>query len=128
PLIQGPNLKDICYATQNRQNAVKDLLPQVDFLLVVGSANSSNSNRLRELGERGGVPAYLVDHPDQIEPAWLAGHSRIGVTAGASAPEALVDRILSRLEELGVAKTRENEGQKETVVFQMPREMEAYLP
>ena len=128
PEIQGPNLKDICYATQNRQNAVKELLPKVDCLVVVGSANSSNSNRLRELGERGGVPAYLVDHPDQIEAQWVAGKVRVGVTAGASAPEALVDRILERLKEFGVATTRENDGERETVVFQLPREMEAYLP
>lgn len=127
PEIQGPNLKDICYATQNRQNAVKELLPKVDLLVVVGSANSSNSNRLRELGERGGVPAYLVDHPDQLQAEWVAGCQRVGVTAGASAPEALVDQIMGRLQELGVATARENDGQRETVVFQLPREMEAYL-
>ena len=127
PLIQGPNLKDICYATQNRQNAVKELLPRVDMLIVVGSANSSNSNRLRELGERSGVPAYLVDHPDQIKPTWLTGKPTVGVSAGASAPEALVAQILTRLKDLGVKSSVENEGQRETVVFQMPREMEAYL-
>ncbi len=127
PEIQGPNLKDICYATQNRQNAVKELLPKVDRLVVVGSANSSNSNRLRELGERGGVPAYLVDHPDQIEAEWLQDCERVGVTAGASAPEALVHQILARLQELGVATAQENDGERETVVFQLPREMEAYL-
>ncbi|MEZ6020524.1 MAG: hypothetical protein R3F17_10605 [Planctomycetota bacterium] len=128
PDIVGPQLKDICYATQNRQNAVKEMLPEVDFLLVVGSANSSNSNRLRELGERSGVPAYLVDHPDQIVPSWLAGHRRVGVTAGASAPEALVDMILARLRELGVEHTTEFGGERETVVFQLPRELESYLP
>jgi 4-hydroxy-3-methylbut-2-enyl diphosphate reductase len=123
PRIKGPDLRDICYATQNRQNAVKELLPEVDALLVVGSSNSSNSSRLRELGERSGVPSFLVDHPDQIDPAWLAGHERIGVTAGASAPEALVAQILARLEELGVGRTLEMDGDPETVVFQMPPEL-----
>ena len=124
PAILGPDLKDICYATQNRQNAVKELIPDVDVLLVVGSANSSNSNRLRELGERSGVSAYLVDHPEQIDAAWLAGEPRVGVTAGASAPEALVQRILGRLRELGVDEVTEAPGDPEAVVFQMPRELE----
>ncbi len=127
PDIQGPALKDICYATQNRQNAIKALLPKVDFLLIVGSANSSNSNRLRELGERRGVEAVLIDHPDQIKSEWLQGRNRIGVSAGASAPEVLVQRILDRLKELGVSNPQENEGQRETVVFQLPPEMDAYL-
>ncbi|MDG1050143.1 MAG: 4-hydroxy-3-methylbut-2-enyl diphosphate reductase [Planctomycetota bacterium] len=120
PTIQGPALKDICYATQNRQTAVKDMIGAVDTLIVVGSENSSNSNRLRELGERGGVPAYLVDHPDQVRPEWVAGAKTVGVTAGASAPEELVQLILTRLDELGVTRTRELDGEKETVVFQMP--------
>jgi 4-hydroxy-3-methylbut-2-enyl diphosphate reductase len=124
PDIKGPALKDICYATQNRQNAVKDLLPVVDLLLVVGSANSSNSNRLRELGERSGVASYLVDRPDQIEPAWLEGKAQVGVTAGASAPEVLVQQILARLRELGVDDVREVLGEPEAVVFQMPAELE----
>ncbi len=127
PDIQGPALKDICYATQNRQNAIKALLPKVDFLLIVGSANSSNSNRLRELGERRGVEAVLIDHPDQIKSEWLQGRNRIGVSAGASAPEVLVQCILDRLKELGVSNPQENEGQRETVVFQLPPEMDAYL-
>ncbi|MCA9002329.1 MAG: 4-hydroxy-3-methylbut-2-enyl diphosphate reductase, partial [Planctomycetes bacterium] len=127
PQIHGPDVKDICYATQNRQNAIKDLVPKVDFLLIVGSANSSNSNRLRELGERRGVQSVLIDHPDQIQESWLAGKTRIGVSAGASAPEVLVQRILDRLGELGVAPAQENDGQRETVVFQLPAEMEAYL-
>jgi len=126
PSIVGPDLADICYATQNRQNAVKALLPEVDLLLVVGSQNSSNSNRLRELGERGGKPAYLVDHPSQIEPEWLAGRPRVGVTAGASAPEGLVQLILDRLRELGAASQVELSGEPERVVFQMPRELHAY--
>jgi 4-hydroxy-3-methylbut-2-enyl diphosphate reductase len=127
PDIQGPALKDICYATQNRQNAIKDMLPKVDFLLIVGSANSSNSNRLRELGERRGVESVLIDHPDQIQAAWIEGRKRIGVSAGASAPEVLVQCILDRLKELGVGQAVEDEGQRETVVFQLPSEMEAYL-
>ncbi len=120
PAIQGPALKDICYATQNRQTAVKDMIGEVDVLIVVGSENSSNSNRLRELGERGGLPAYLVDRPEQVQPEWVKGASTVGITAGASAPEDLVRLILDRLSELGVARTRELDGEKETVVFQMP--------
>ena len=127
PAIRGPALKDICYATQNRQNAVRDLVSGVDLLLVVGSANSSNSNRLRELGERSGVASYLIDHPDQIDPAWLAGKHRIGVTAGASAPEVLVRQMLEALRGMGVSAVSEEGGEKETVVFQMPRELLAYL-
>ncbi|MBL6757775.1 MAG: 4-hydroxy-3-methylbut-2-enyl diphosphate reductase [Planctomycetes bacterium] len=120
PSIQGPALKDICYATQNRQTAVKDMIGDVDVLIVVGSENSSNSNRLRELGERGGIPSYLVDRPEQVQPEWVAGKKTVGVTAGASAPEDLVQLILARLRELGVRNTRELDGEKETVVFQMP--------
>ena len=124
PAIKGPDLKDICYATQNRQNAVKQLVPEIDVLLVVGSANSSNSSRLRELGERSGVPAYLVDDPGQIEERWFEEKARVGVTAGASAPEALVDLVLERLRELGVESTSELEGEPEEVVFQMPPELQ----
>ncbi|MFT5049663.1 MAG: 4-hydroxy-3-methylbut-2-enyl diphosphate reductase [Chlamydiales bacterium] len=120
PDIQGPNLKDICYATQNRQNAVRELLTQVDMLLVVGSSNSSNSSRLQELGQRSGVPSYLIDDADQVDPTWLDGNKKIGVTAGASAPEALVQEILARLGTLGVEAVHEEPGQRETVVFQMP--------
>ncbi len=120
PSIQGPALKDICYATQNRQTAVKDMIGDVDVLIVVGSENSSNSNRLRELGERGGLPAYLVDHPEQVQEEWVEGATTVGVTAGASAPEELVQLILDRLGELGVKGTRELDGERETVVFQMP--------
>ncbi len=124
PSIQGPDLKDICYATQNRQNAVKELVEGVDVLFVVGSSNSSNSNRLRELGERSGVPSHLVDHPDQIRSEWLEGKTSVGVTAGASAPEVLVQRILERLDEFGANVVREMEGELETVVFQMPPELD----
>ncbi len=124
PSIKGPDLKDICYATQNRQNAVKALVPEIDLLLVVGSANSSNSSRLRELGERSGVPSYLVDDPEQLEPSWFTDCRRVGVTAGASAPEALVNLVLARLTELGVESTSELEGEPEEVVFQMPPELQ----
>ncbi len=125
PAIAGPDLKDICYATQNRQNAVRRLTNEVDLLIVVGSSNSSNSNRLRELGERAGVAAYLVDDADQIEPKWLAGSPEVGVTAGASAPEALVQEILTRLRELGVEGVYETPGEQETVMFRMPPELDA---
>jgi len=123
PAIQGPDVKDICYATQNRQNAVKEMLPDVQLLLVVGSANSSNSNRLRELGERHGVPSYLVDHPDQIRKEWVTDVAEVGVTAGASAPETLVKLVLERLMEMGVVECHELPGKLETVVFQMPAEL-----
>jgi len=124
PDIQGPNLKDICYATQNRQNAVRELVAKVDLLLVVGSANSSNSSRLQELGERSGVPSYLIDDADQVDPSWLEGKQKIGVTAGASAPEALVQELLTRLGSLGVEAIHEEPGQRETVVFQMPANLQ----
>ncbi|MCB1821222.1 MAG: 4-hydroxy-3-methylbut-2-enyl diphosphate reductase, partial [Candidatus Competibacteraceae bacterium] len=106
PAIQGPRKDDICYATQNRQDAVKDLSRDCELLLVVGSRNSSNSNRLRELAEKEGAPAQLIDGPDDIDPTWLVGKTVIGVTAGASAPEVLVQQVIARLRELG-AKTVE---------------------
>ncbi len=124
PAIKGPELKDICYATQNRQNAVRELVDDVDVLIVVGSGNSSNSNRLRELGERSGVPSYLIDDPADLDPAWVANKRSIGMTAGASAPEVLVQGILERLRELGVDQVREIEGEPETTVFRMPPELE----
>ena len=123
PSIQGPDLTDICYATQNRQNAVRDMAGEVDLLIVVGSSNSSNSNRLRELGERAGVPSYLVDDAEQIDPSWLDGAREVGVTAGASAPEALVQLVLERLRELGVTSTVELSGEDELLVFKMPPEL-----
>ena len=123
PTIAGPNLRDICYATQNRQNAVKDLTAGIDLLLVVGSQNSSNSNRLRELGERSGVPSHLVDSADQIDPDWFDPSMRIGVTAGASAPESLVQQVLARLRELGVESVTEMDGERETVTFRLPEEL-----
>ena len=123
PNISGPHLKDICYATQNRQNAVRDMLENVDVLIVVGSQNSSNSNRLKEMGERAGKRAVLVDAPQDIGPELLDGAQNVGVTAGASAPEALVQEVLDRLRELGVANVREMEGERENTVFKMPEEL-----
>ncbi|MCK6447610.1 MAG: 4-hydroxy-3-methylbut-2-enyl diphosphate reductase [Planctomycetes bacterium] len=123
PLIRGPELKDICYATQNRQNAVREMSDAIDVLLVVGSPNSSNSNRLRELGARKGKPAYLVDDPKDLRADWFAPGARIGLTAGASAPESLVQRVISRLRELGVAEVTELSGEPENVVFSLPAEL-----
>jgi 4-hydroxy-3-methylbut-2-enyl diphosphate reductase len=125
PSISGPSLNDICYATQNRQNAVRALVGDVDLLLVVGSQNSSNSNRLRELGEREGVPSYLIDHQDEIRPEWVNGKRSIGVTAGASAPEILVKQIIDHLRGLGVETVQEVDGQAETVTFKNPPELDA---
>jgi 4-hydroxy-3-methylbut-2-enyl diphosphate reductase len=124
PRIQGPELRDICYATQNRQNAVKRLTDEgIDVLIVIGSANSSNSNRLAELGTRSGVRSFLIDDAREIRPEWLAGARQVGVTAGASAPEALVQRVLARLTELGAANVREMAGEVETTVFKLPEEL-----
>ncbi len=121
PNLQGPKTSDICYATQNRQDAVRDLAGRTDLLLVVGSANSSNSNRLRELAEKHGVRAYLIDGPDDIERGWLADNPRIGLTAGASAPELLVAQIIERLREWGVSDIAEQAGRPESVVFALPK-------
>ena len=123
PDIMGPRKNDICYATQNRQDAVKDLAAQCDLLLVVGSTNSSNSNRLRELGERMGTTSYLLDGASDIDPAWLEGRSRVGVTAGASAPETLVREVIGRLHDLGAETVSELDGEPENVTFSMPREL-----
>lgn len=123
PAIQGPRKDDICYATQNRQDAVKQLASQCDLVLVVGSVNSSNSNRLRELAERSGARAYLVDDADDVQPDWLAGKQAIGITAGASAPEILVQGVIGRLVELGAHLPEELAGKPENVVFSMPREL-----
>jgi len=121
PAIAEPKKADICYATQNRQDAVKFMAPQVDLVIVVGSVNSSNSNRLREVAERFGVPAYLVDGAEHIEPAWLQGRQRIGVTAGASAPEVLVSAVVDRLRALGAGSVRPLTGVEENVVFPLPK-------
>ncbi|MBL8475237.1 4-hydroxy-3-methylbut-2-enyl diphosphate reductase [Methyloversatilis sp.] len=123
PDIVGPKRDDICYATQNRQDAVKFMAPRSELVLVVGSPNSSNSNRLREVAEQFGVPAYLIDNAAQIDPSWLTGRKRIGVTAGASAPEVLVDEVVARLRELGAASVRMLEGAPENVNFPLPREL-----
>jgi 4-hydroxy-3-methylbut-2-enyl diphosphate reductase len=125
PRIRGPELADICYATQNRQNAVQSLSDRIDLLLVVGSTNSSNSNRLRELGARRGVVSKLIDSEQDLDPRWFRPGLRIGLTAGASAPEALVQRVLARLRSLGVGEVSEMDGERESVVFQLPAELRA---
>ena len=124
PNIVGPKKDDICYATQNRQDAVKLMIPHADVVFVVGSKNSSNSNRLREVAELRGVPAYLVDNAAGIEPAWVAGKRRIGVTAGASAPEVLVEEVIARLKELSGSAVRNLDGVPEKVTFPLPRELQ----
>jgi 4-hydroxy-3-methylbut-2-enyl diphosphate reductase len=123
PMIEGPRKDDICYATQNRQDAVKQLAASCDLMLVVGSPNSSNSNRLRELAERMGARAYLLDGAEDIDPAWLEGVQRIGVTAGASAPEILVQEVVEGLQQLGAEAPVETEGRPEGVTFSLPKEL-----
>jgi 4-hydroxy-3-methylbut-2-en-1-yl diphosphate reductase len=123
PAITGPRKSDICYATQNRQDAVKDLARGCDLVLVVGSPNSSNSNRLRELAEKHGALAHLIDGPADIRRDWLAGAARVGVTAGASAPEVLVEQVIHRLREWGAEQVVEQEGKREEVVFSLPKEL-----
>ncbi|MBK7015334.1 MAG: 4-hydroxy-3-methylbut-2-enyl diphosphate reductase [Sulfuritalea sp.] len=123
PAIVGPRKDDICYATQNRQDAVKALVGKVDRVIVVGSRNSSNSNRLREVAAISGVPAYLVDGAEQIDPAWLDRDSRVGVTAGASAPEVLVNGVVDRLKALGALRVETLDGVPENINFPIPREL-----
>jgi 4-hydroxy-3-methylbut-2-enyl diphosphate reductase len=123
PEIQGPRKDDICYATQNRQDAVKSLADEVDLVLVVGSTNSSNSNRLRELAERCGASAYLIDDASMIDPQWLSGKPRIGVTAGASAPELLVKEVLETLKAHGGLAVRDLDGREENITFSLPKEL-----
>jgi 4-hydroxy-3-methylbut-2-enyl diphosphate reductase len=127
PAIQGPRHDDICYATQNRQDAVRELAGDCDLVFVVGSINSSNSNRLRELAEKQGAAAYLIDGAADIDPAWLAGRTRIGVTAGASAPEVLVQDVIARLQQLGAGGVRELHGEPEDMVFALPKELRLNL-
>jgi len=127
PAIQGPKNDDICYATQNRQDAVRELTQECDLVLVVGSPNSSNSNRLRELAEREGVEAHLIDGAGEIDPAWIEGRAHVGVTAGASAPDVLVQGVLDRLRELGAASVRELHGEPESMVFALPKELRVRL-
>lgn len=121
PDIQGPKKDDICYATQNRQDAVKFMAPQCDLVIVVGSPNSSNSNRLREVAQGRGIEAYMVDNAGELRAEWLAGKKRIGVTAGASAPEVLVEAVVARLKELGAQRVTSLPGIEEDVVFSLPR-------
>ena len=123
PKIHGPKKDDICYATQNRQDAVKFMTPRCDVVIVVGSPNSSNSNRLREVAENMGAQAYMVDSAADLRPEWVAGKRRVGVTAGASAPEVLVDEVVARLKSLGAASVQPLEGITERVVFTLPREL-----
>ncbi|MDV6320496.1 4-hydroxy-3-methylbut-2-enyl diphosphate reductase [Chromohalobacter sp. HP20-39] len=123
PRIDGPRKDDICYATQNRQDAVRGLASESQLVLVVGSPNSSNSNRLRELAERTGTPAYLIDTAEQIRPEWVDGVGTIGITAGASAPEVLVQAVIDRLQALGAEVPDELAGQAEDITFSMPKEL-----
>lgn len=123
PKIQGPRKKDICYATQNRQDAVKQLALENDLVLVVGSPNSSNSNRLKELAERMGSEAYLIDHAGEIKESWFQGKHSIGLTAGASAPEILVQEVIKKLVSMGAKASIEMDGVEENIVFSMPREL-----
>jgi 4-hydroxy-3-methylbut-2-en-1-yl diphosphate reductase len=123
PNIRGPKRDDICYATQNRQDAVKFMAPKCDVVIVVGSPNSSNSNRLREVAEHMGAQAYMVESAAELRPEWIAGKKRVGVTAGASAPEVLVNELIERLKALGAAKVQPLEGITESVVFTLPREL-----
>jgi 4-hydroxy-3-methylbut-2-en-1-yl diphosphate reductase len=125
PGILGPRKNDICYATQNRQDSVKKLTPHCDLMLVVGSANSSNSNRLREIASQLGVEAYLIDGPEEIDDAWLEGKKAVGVTAGASAPESLVKQVVARLNTKGATIAEEYAGIREQVVFPLPKELRA---
>jgi 4-hydroxy-3-methylbut-2-en-1-yl diphosphate reductase len=121
PKVREPKQQDICYATQNRQDAVKIMAPQVDVLIVVGSPTSSNSNRLRELAERLGTPSYMVDCPQDLQEAWLEGRSRVGLTAGASAPDVLVQQVIERLKALGAVSVRRMQGVEEHVRFPLPK-------
>lgn len=127
PHIQGPRKDDICYATQNRQDAVRDLAEQCDVVLVVGSPNSSNSNRLRELAERMGRSAYLIDNADELKPEWFPVDSKVGVTAGASAPEVLIKQVIQRLQEWGATAPQELHGRAENITFSLPKELRIHV-
>jgi 4-hydroxy-3-methylbut-2-enyl diphosphate reductase len=121
PHVREPKQQDICYATQNRQDAVKIMAPQVDVVVVVGSPTSSNSNRLRELAERLGTPSYMVDCPEDLQPGWFDQRPRVGLTAGASAPDVLVQQVISRLRALGAISVRRMQGVEESVRFPLPK-------
>jgi len=128
PALATPRKEDICYATQNRQDAVKRLVERCDIILVVGSPTSSNSNRLREIAEKAGIPGYLIDGPEDLQREWFAGKQTVGVTAGASAPELLVERVVTRLTEWGGAAPQNVLGQAENVVFSLPKELRVSIP
>ncbi|MNT35081.1 4-hydroxy-3-methylbut-2-enyl diphosphate reductase [compost metagenome] len=121
PNVREPKQQDICYATQNRQDAVKIMSPQVDLVIVVGSPTSSNSNRLRELAQRLGTESYMVDSADELKPEWFEGKSRIGLTAGASAPEVLVHEVIERVRAFGAVSVRKMDGIEETIKFPLPK-------
>ena len=125
PAIVGPKKDDICYATQNRQDAVKFMAPQCDLVIVVGSPNSSNSNRLREVAQTLGVEAHMVDQASELRPEWLQGRNRIGVSAGASAPEVLVLEVIARLQALGAKRVTQLKGKEEGVTFPLPKGLSA---
>lgn len=125
PQLREPKQQDICYATQNRQDAVKLMSPQVEVVIVVGSPTSSNSTRLREVAARLGVPAYMVDSAEDLQPQWVEGKSRIGLTAGASAPDVLVQAVIARLRTLGAVSVRTLEGVQETMKFPLPKGLKA---
>ena len=127
PKIQGPRKDDICYATQNRQDAVRDLATQCDVVLVVGSPNSSNSNRLRELAERMGKHAYLIDNADELQQEWFVANTKIGVTAGASAPEVLIKQVIQRLHDWGATSSQELNGREENITFSLPKELRIHV-
>jgi len=127
PSIIGPKKDDICYATQNRQDAVKQLAKQCDVVIVVGSPSSSNSNRLREVAHNMSVPAYLVDNASELNAEWFAGKQHVGISAGASAPEILVQEVIARLKELGANNVRELDGISENVVFSLPKALQNLL-
>jgi len=121
PKVREPKQQDICYATQNRQDAIKVMSPQVDVVIVVGSPTSSNSNRLREVAQKLGTESYMVDHADELQAAWFEGRSRVGLTAGASAPDVLVQAVITRLRELGAVSVRKMDGVVETIKFPLPK-------
>jgi len=127
PNIVGPRKDDICYATQNRQDAVKMLAKQCDVVIVVGSPNSSNSNRLREVARNMNIPAYLVDNASELDPEWLKGKKRVGISAGASAPEVLVRELVERIREIASVDIREIEGTEESVVFPIPKSLQGEI-
>ena len=128
PMVREPKQQDICYATQNRQDAIKVMSPQVDVVIVVGSPTSSNSNRLREVAQKLGTDSYMVDHADELQAAWFEGRSRVGLTAGASAPDVLVQAVIARLRQLGAVSVRKMDGVVETIKFPLPKGLKRDAP